>query len=642
MKKLLLVVLSFFILFLAHAQHQKIDSLKRALNSATTDSARFIGAERLSVTYAENQWETALKYTDLMATIAHRNNHHYDQAHSLDGKAYFLQNSNRFSESLVNSQKALQFAEIDYPDEVIWTHTTRLKILASIHHDLGHLMGATNNVIQQIPEYKKARALAQQAKDTLLLGFVHMNLGDVYTKTERLDLALKEENDAEKIFIAKNEKTYIPFIYGTIGQILIKKNKASLARAYYYKGAHIGIENQNLFHAALCYRGLTEWYLSVKEKDSALVCAVKSFSLIKNVNSGGSQTEAGIIENLSQAYWLNNQPDSSYKYARLAYSLRKSIDEKIFNNLTEFEKLSFKTQQQLQQLEQEKVNAQNRTRTWGLISVLIIAMLLAATFYQNNLIRKKANRVLKDQKEEVEATLGQLKTTQTQLIQSEKMASLGELTAGIDHEIQNPLNFVNNFSEGNKEMLEELKAESRKPKAERDEQLEKDIINDLIENEQKINHHGKRADAIVKGMLEHSRVGGGEKQLTDVNKLADEYLRLAYHGLRAKDKHFNAELLTNFDEALPMVNTVQQDISRVLLNLFNNAFYAVNEKKKTAGNDYKPEVRVSTSSTAKEIVIKVKDNGNGIPDAIKDKIMQPFFYHETYGRGYRAGIVLKL
>jgi signal transduction histidine kinase len=199
---------------------------------------------------------------------------------------------------------------------------------------------------------------------------------------------------------------------------------------------------------------------------------------------------------------------------------------------------------------------------------------------------------------------------------------------------------VNNFSDVNREMLEELKAESLKPKAERDEQLELELINDLIGNEKKINHHGKRADSIVKGMLEHSKADTGSKEPTDLNALADEYLRLSYHGLRAKDKDFNAELITRFDPGLTAVNVVPQDISRVLLNLFNNAYYAVNQKKKTAGADYKPEVTVTTSSEKDNIVIKVKDNGMGIPDANKDKIMQPFFTTKPTGEGTGLGLSL--
>jgi len=247
---------------------------------------------------------------------------------------------------------------------------------------------------------------------------------------------------------------------------------------------------------------------------------------------------------------------------------------------------------------------------------------------------------IESQRDNLEKAFSELKTTQTQLIQSEKMASLGELTAGIAHEIQNPLNFVNNFSEVNKEMLEELKAESEKPKAERDEQLEMELINDLIKNEEKINHHGKRADGIVKGMLQHSRTAGGEKTPTNINSVAEEYMRLSYHGLRAKDKSFNAEMIVKFDPELPRVQAVGQDIGRVFLNLFNNAFYAVNLKKKTAGPDYQPEVTVITAFKSGSVRIVVKDNGVGIPDAIKDKIMQPFFTTKPTGEGTGLGLSL--
>jgi len=223
------------------------------------------------------------------------------------------------------------------------------------------------------------------------------------------------------------------------------------------------------------------------------------------------------------------------------------------------------------------------------------------------------------------------------------MASLGELTAGIAHEIQNPLNFVNNFSEVNKEMLEELKAERLKPKAERDDQTQDEIINDLIDNESKINHHGKRADAIVKGMLQHSRKSEGKKEPTDINALCDEYLRLAYHGLRAKDKSFNTDFKTDFDISIGKINMVPQDIGRVLLNLFNNAFYAVNEKQKShelSAMSYQPIVSVQTKNLNDKIEIRVTDNGNGIPQSIKEKIFQPFFTTKPTGEGTGLGLSL--
>ena len=233
-------------------------------------------------------------------------------------------------------------------------------------------------------------------------------------------------------------------------------------------------------------------------------------------------------------------------------------------------------------------------------------------------------------------SINNLKATQNQLIQSEKMASLGELTAGIAHEIQNPLNFVNNFSEVNTELIAEMKQELEKGDLDEVNAL----AGDIEENSKKITMHGKRADAIVKGMLQHSQSSSGKKELVDINAWADEYLRLSYHGLRAKDKSFNAELVTNFDATLPKINVIPQDIGRVFLNLFNNAFYAVNQKQKTAGVDYKPEVSVTTYSENNLVNINVKDNGIGIPNAIKDKIMQPFFTTKPTGEGTGLGLSL--
>jgi two-component system, NtrC family, sensor kinase len=238
----------------------------------------------------------------------------------------------------------------------------------------------------------------------------------------------------------------------------------------------------------------------------------------------------------------------------------------------------------------------------------------------------------------------ELKASQAQLIQSEKLASLGELTAGIAHEIQNPLNFVNNFSELSVDLAKELKEEIEKPEI--DKEYVKELMGDLSTNQEKINHHGKRASSIVKGMLEHSRMSTGVKELTDINKLADEYLRLSYHGLRAKDKNFNSDFKTDFDENMPKIEVIPQDIGRVLLNLINNAFYAVHQRKQQpskglkTSEGYAPTVTLSTKNLDNQIIINIKDNGTGMPESVRAKIFQPFFTTKPTGEGTGLGLSL--
>lgn len=246
---------------------------------------------------------------------------------------------------------------------------------------------------------------------------------------------------------------------------------------------------------------------------------------------------------------------------------------------------------------------------------------------------------LTQQKEELEKTLEELQAAQAQLIHSEKMASLGELTAGIAHEIQNPLNFVNNFSELSVELAHELLEEIEKPDPDKD--AVRDLVKDLSQNQEKINHHGKRASNIVTGMLQHARTSTGAKEPTDLNALADEYLRLAYHGLRAKDKSFNAKMVADLDPALGKIEVVPQDMGRVLLNLINNAFYAVTQKKNQNPKNYEPTVTVTTRLVKPgKVEIRIKDNGTGIPDSVKAKIFQPFFTTKPTGQGTGLGLSL--
>ena len=325
--------------------------------------------------------------------------------------------------------------------------------------------------------------------------------------------------------------------------------------------------------------------------------------------------------------------------AKEVYKSFISLQDSITEDQSKYRTISFETEQQITDNEiaisklesANKLSAQSRNFTIGIAALLLI---LAGSIYYRFRSKKKANEVL-------EKTLSELKSTQSQLIQSEKMASLGELTAGIAHEIQNPLNFVNNFSEVSAELADELK--DAVTKNDKEEAIA--IADDIKRNLEKINHHGKRADAIVKGMLQHSQSSSGQKEPTDINKLADEYLRLAYHGLRAKDKFFNATMKTDFDDTIGNINIIPQDIGRVILNLITNAFYVVDEKTLSAvatptAVKYKPTVSISTKKVQGKVEIKVADNGNGIPQKILDKIFQPFFTTKPTGQGTGLGLSL--
>jgi signal transduction histidine kinase len=380
-------------------------------------------------------------------------------------------------------------------------------------------------------------------------------------------------------------------------------------------------------------------YQQLNRPDSCVYyaeAAYRSALIVKNPYLVVKATEL-----LKNEYYTLKNYKNAFDYQQIMLKARDSLYN--IGKAVEIQNELYNEAQKARRANEIRVELQNRIRLYIVLGVLSVMVIIAVFLLYANSQRKKANKLLQQRNEQIEnqhealeKSFSDLKATQTQLIQSEKMASLGELTAGIAHEIQNPLNFVNNFSEVSIELLDELKEEAQAGHT-------ADVIaiaDDLTQNLEKINHHGKRADFIVKGMLQHSRTATGEKQLTNINILADEFLRLSYHGLRAKDKNFNAELVTNFDEILPKVNIAQQDIGRVLLNLFNNAFYAVNQKQKTAGPDYKPEVAVSTTIEKNHLIITVKDNGNGIPDNIKDKIMQPFFTTKPTGEGTGLGLSL--
>ena len=387
---------------------------------------------------------------------------------------------------------------------------------------------------------------------------------------------------------------------------------------------------------------LARAYLKEDKPDSALYYAHNGYE--KANHTGTIEFKRDNSEALANAYVMKKDFADAYKYHLLYISYRDSMSSAEVTNQTSLLQYNYslaKKQTQITALNQDK-----QAQRYFITATLTVLGLIAVTviiLFRNNRQKQKANTLLSKQKHIIEEerdktnkALDDLKLTQKQLIQSEKMASLGELTAGVAHEIQNPLNFINNFSEVNVELIDEMEDDLKK--GDTGEAI--DIATDIRQNLEKILHHGKRADGIVKGMLQHSRASSDVKEPTNINKLADEYLRLAYHGLRAKDKSFNADLVTHFNEDIPLVDMVPQDIGRVLLNLFNNAFYAVQKKQKTAGDDFKPTVELTTAKKGANLEITVRDNGLGVPEDIRDKILQPFFTTKPTGEGTGLGLSL--
>jgi len=340
---------------------------------------------------------------------------------------------------------------------------------------------------------------------------------------------------------------------------------------------------------------------------------------------------------LSELYDSIN-PKEALQYYKIASAAKDSLFGA--GNIQTIQTLIAKEEARQKEVETAKAAYQNKLKQYGLLAGLGIFFIVAFILFRNNREKQKANIVLREQKQKVENALEQLKSTQAQLIQSEKMASLGELTAGIAHEIQNPLNFVNNFSEVSNELLGEMIAELNNG----DTDEAKAIAGYIKQNLEKINHHGKRAADIVKGMLQHSRSSSGVKEPTDINALADEYLRLAYYGLRAKDKTFNATMKTDFDETIGNINIIPQDMGRVILNLINNAFYAASLPSKGGFPEpdkiHEPTIWVSTKKIDNKVLISVRDNGPGIPQKILEKIFQPFFTTKPTGQGTGLGLSL--
>ena len=639
---------SFFISVSAVAQQEYIDSFRIKASSTSNDTIQLILLRNIARSYSELNPDSSFFYAEKALKVARKLNLKLDEGSALREMGYALLNRANYPRSLQtllssrtileNPKSELKVLVGKFPgdDELMYRiaspHKQRLSELAFLHQIMGVLYANSNNYEKALIHHEHARDNAEMSGNLPLQSIINMTMARAYLNLKKVDSALISLQLAHEQVMQTGFNRYLGSVFLNLGRIYAVKGNISMANEYYSKSLVASSENGYFRGVVASSILLGEYYLQSGKRDSAFKHIKDALDAAQNLDAPDLLLRSYTA--FASYYQIAGNNDSIVKYQALIIK----INESIFNSKQsqEFQNIDFNEQQRQTEIEAARTAERAKYRTNILVAGLVIFLFIAIILYRNSLHRKKANSLLSQQKNELETTLATLKTTQNQLVQSEKMASLGELTAGIAHEIQNPLNFVNNFSEVNAELIDELKTEL----VQDNKQQAIEIANDIKDNEEKIIFHGKRADAIVKSMLQHSRSSSIKKELTDINALADEYLRLAYHGMKAKDKSFNVDIKSEFDNTVEKVNVIQQDIGRVILNLITNAFYVVTEKKQQLGDNYEPVVTVSTRKGKDKVEIEVKDNGNGIPQKVLDKIFQPFFTTKPAGQGTGLGLSL--
>ncbi|MFN8349337.1 MAG: tetratricopeptide repeat protein [Spirosomataceae bacterium] len=638
----------------ALAQQSPVDSLRKQLLQQMPDTARVLLLDQLGYHLMYSKPIEAMQYAQQGLDLASKINFARGRVRTLNRLGSILRITGNYAKSLEMHFGSLKLAEtIDDPEGIART----LNNIGILYLDQKELKKAINY-------FFSAKTAAEQIPDPALIQIISVNIGTGYALQNQLDSARVFVQQAYQSAKDKKGSTSNTLLI-SLGNIHYRMGEYQRALNYYRLSLPYlkAVENNRLLSQT--YFEMAQVFQGMKRPDSCTYYAQRALDLAQSANNYKYVFEAGSL--LSSLY-ENQDKSKAFDYFRLATAAKDSI----FNQekVKQVQNLSFNEQLRQQELLITQKAFESRRKMYVLLGVIGFILLLAAALYRNNRLKQKANTILQKQKEallrqkeQLQVSLQRLKDTQAQLIQKEKLASLGELTAGIAHEIQNPLNFVNNFAEISAELVQEIK-ELKEQKQNRDEE-ETEIWQDIEQNLKKIHFHGQRASGIVKSMLEHSRASSGERIPTDVNQLADEYLRLSYHGMRAKMQNgqsaaFNAAYELVADQNLPLISVVPQDLGRVLLNLINNAFYAVAARAAQTGSAdgdgmmavlaaYQPKVTVCTrflpppkgeSESEGWAEIRVKDNGTGIDETTKTKIFQPFFTTKPTGEGTGLGLSL--
>lgn len=628
------------------AQPNLIDSLSKRY-PGTNDTLNLVICRQLNEAYNWKNWDSAIFYGTQYARLAKKLDYKINYADALRSLA--ISSATESAENLKRLFAAEKILTENTDGKLLPENYRRMLNLPNsvvdyntyLSYTKGHLYAGFAGIYWSNRKYNlghpyahKALAIANELDAPVLKFWSYISIG--LLATDR-DSSLYYLNKCLEVSVANRIIKERGLVYDFIAKIYgfkkdYEKQLTNLQLSLqHYLGEDLSIS------IGWGYLGLGEFYMrSIPVRDSALYYLNRAY-----------QT-AVILKDTFIQYWSSKDLYELYKKSGSKDSAFKYADEMIvtgatvFNDevLREFEDLDYREQVRREATEKAALSFRNKLRAYLLFGTIAVFLLLAMVFWRSNRKQKKAYHNLEIQKAKTEQALQELKTTQQQLLQSEKMASLGELTAGIAHEIQNPLNFVNNFSEINKELIEELKVERRKGPSEREGSIELQLLNDIEQNLEKISFHGRRADSIVKGMLQHSRTSSGQKEPTDINALVEEFLRLAYHGHRAKDKSFTARIEMDLDPGIGKIKIVPQEMGRVLLNLVNNSFYAMKEKQQQGQTTYEAVIKISSRLKNGTVELKIADNGTGIPQSILDKIFQPFFTTKPTGQGTGLGLSL--
>jgi len=608
------------------AQNTETGSLKRLLDTAGQNSNRVRILEGLSFAYLSSYPDSALLFANEGLELARTINDTkgLSLCTTALGNVYFQVGDNvRALELYLEGMKI---------EESLPAHTG----LPVSYFNIAGVYTEQQDYEHALYYLFKAKQEDERLKDSAAILFDYYSLGSNYLRMGKNDSALNYIKESHRLAIKLDDRNMLGAILNTYGEAYAALNQFDTAAAWYHASFPYAIAVNDNTVVAADYFGLAKIFKEKKKLDSSIYNARKALQIAQAAPFMKQVLEMSTF--LVSAFKEQKKFDSAFFYQELSIATKDSL----FNSeqIKKVQNLKLQEQQRQQSIAAERLQLRNKIKLYAVLGIAAGFLIIAFLLWRNNRQKHKDFNLLQEEKHKTEQAYRQLKDTQAQLIHAEKMASLGELTAGIAHEIQNPLNFVNNFAEVNKDLLAEMKGEFVKGNLEE----VKLIADDIEQNELRIIHHGHRAAAIVKGMMQHSKNSKGQKELTDINELADEYLGIAYHGFIAKNNFPGIVTSTDFDQSIPALNIIPEDIAKVLLNLYNNALYAVTEKKTLRQAEdsaiYEPSISVTTKKSNGKAEIKITDNGDGIPEHIVDKIFQPFYTTKPTGQGTGLGLSL--